>query len=101
MTPNAPKVRVPKLKIPKIAGLPKPASTALTETRLTPPDYILGLDMSLEHTGWCLYNVKTGVRQERVLEQSDQVQEGDPGPGHAPSGLAAGTGDQPGHVGRA
>jgi Holliday junction resolvasome RuvABC endonuclease subunit len=68
MTPNAPKVRVPKLKIPKIAGLPKPASTALTETRLTAPDYILGLDMSLEHTGWCLYNVKTGVRQERVLE---------------------------------
>jgi Holliday junction resolvasome RuvABC endonuclease subunit len=68
MTPNAPKVRVPKLKIPKIAGLPKPASTALTETRLTAPDYILGLDMSLEHTGWCLYNVKTGVRQEQVLE---------------------------------
>jgi len=59
---------VPKLKIPKIAGLPKPASTALTETRLTAPDYILGLDMSLEHTGWCLYNVKTGVRQEQVLE---------------------------------
>ena len=47
MTLNAPKVKVPKLKIPKIAGLPKQASTALTETRLTPPDYILGLDMSL------------------------------------------------------
>ena len=45
MTPNAPKVRVPKLKIPKIAGLPKPASTALTETRLTAPDYILGLSL--------------------------------------------------------
>ena len=68
MTLNAPKVKVPKLKIPKIAGLPKQASTTLTETRLTPPDYILGLDMSLSATGWCLYNVKTGVRQERVLQ---------------------------------
>jgi Holliday junction resolvasome RuvABC endonuclease subunit len=53
--------------MPKIAGLAKPAA-ALVEARLTAPDYILGLDMSLTATGWCLYNVKTGVREERVLQ---------------------------------
>jgi len=36
--------------------------------RLTAPDYILGLDMSLEHTGYCLYNVKTGEKLQGLIE---------------------------------
>jgi hypothetical protein len=67
MTTTAPTFKTPKVKIPKIAGLGKPAA-ALCEGRLAPPDYILGLDMSLEHTGWCLHNTKTGEHSEGVFE---------------------------------
>lgn len=61
-----PTVKAPKVKIPNIAGLNKPVINAAT--RLTPPAYVLGLDMSLEHTGWALYNVATMEIKTGLLE---------------------------------
>lgn len=37
-------------------------------TRLAAPNFILGLDMSLEHTGWCLANLKTGEVCRGLIE---------------------------------
>jgi Holliday junction resolvasome RuvABC endonuclease subunit len=46
---------------------------ATDDIRLTAPDYILGLDMSLEHTGYCLYNVKTGEKKQGLIEPGGKI----------------------------
>ena len=63
---TAPTMKAPKVKMPSIAGLNKP--TAATPVYLSAPEHILGLDMSLEHTGWCLTNLKTGETTQGVFE---------------------------------
>jgi Holliday junction resolvasome RuvABC endonuclease subunit len=60
MATNLPTLKVPKMKIPKIPGLGKPKVDE--SVRLSVPDYILGLDMSLEHTGYCLTQTCEGGR---------------------------------------
>ena len=59
-------MKAPKVKMPSIAGLNKP--TAATPVYLSAPEHVLGLDMSLEHTGWCLTNIKTGETTQGVFE---------------------------------
>lgn len=66
MATNLPTLKAPKMKIPKIPGLGKPKVDE--SVRLSAPDYILGLDMSLEHTGWSMVNLGTGLLRSGVWE---------------------------------
>lgn len=51
----------------------KKNETVMLITKLPVPDYILGLDMSLNHTGYCLYNVATGEKKQGLIEPGDKI----------------------------
>lgn len=58
-------MKAPKVKVPKIPGLNRQVNIPMY---MTAPEFILGLDVSLEHTGWALCHVASGDFNTGVFE---------------------------------